>query len=656
MRTSQQLYHQIRWDARFCPTDYRLGVQLRHDGIEEMPLVDFVPQGDIPWHRILYIRGPQGLVWDRRQGLDILNPPEAEQAESLWKLPLQALSWNVCAGKHGMPLEPRWEALSRILDPWPAPLVALQEVGPELAARLPEGPYVWHRGELLVALQRPPRWQREIELGPEKNALLFELGQVRVAVVHLTSNYRAGARGRRAQQWELLHPHLGDGAWLVLGDLNAADDEIERFGGLDLTPHEPSFLGTRAARHQRILAWAGAGGRAQVLPVSGSDHRPLWLELDHAPRLSPASAWVVLPPPALAERIEPWRRQYDPAFGRWPAHLTLLHPAPESPDYQAVARQLADVPRFSLQLSRLRRFSQGLTCWCPDEDEPLRRLRHALGGRGPFQPHLTLGKLEPPEGSWEARFEVHSIAHLRQLNGVFQVQQVVSLRPQHAGYAAVAASCSHPPLVVGSTCWGGAGDLDLVAPSRAWPQNARQVGELWRGPGYDLGRDFRAVLDRDGLMTWLVRQGRWESFCEQWTRLCDWLEKRGLKGQAWGWPGGLAWATLLARWGWEELFEKARLPVLSLAEPTLDLSEHVPAPLADILRVEWASPQPSEYVPGSSWISVDEVPEGESLGLVMDLLCQEKLWVRPIVRSTGCVLEWRGGPTPAEMRARIRRR
>lgn len=657
MRTSQQLYHQIRWDARFCPADYQLGVQLRHDGVEEMPLLEFTPQGDIPWHRILYIRGPQGVVWDRRQGLDILVPPQGDQAEELWKLPFQALTWNVCAGKHGQPLEPRWETLSRMLVPWPAPLVALQEVGPELAARLPPGPYVWHRDELLVALQRPPRWLREIELGPDKNALLFELGHVRVAVVHFTSNFRPGGRARRAEQWQRLRPQLGEGAWLVLGDLNAAEDEVERWTGLDLTPWDPSFLGPRQARYQRILTSPGLGGWAQVLPVEASDHRPLWLELDHPQPKSHSSAWVILAPPQLAERVEPWRRQHDPAWGRWPAHLTLLHPAPEQPDYQAVALQLADTARFRLRLSRLERFSQGLVCWCPDpaHDDPLRRLRHALGGRGPYQPHLTLGKMSLPEGRWEAEFFVDSIAHLKQRDGVFQLERVVSLCPPHPLYGALSGRCGRPPLVVGSSCWGGGGDLDLVTPSQAWPEDARRVDGMWRGPGYDLGGDLRAAHDRDGLMSWLVRQGRWEKFAEEWSRLRHWLDLRGLKGQCWGWPGGLAWATLLARWGWDQFFQKARLPVWTLAEPELNLSEHVPRELGAILQAEWTAPSHQKYEPQGSWLAVDDVPEGEALGLVVDLIRQQGLWVRPIVRASGCLLEWRGGLTPAEMQQRIRR-
>lgn len=152
-------------------------------------------------------------------------------------------------------------------------------------------------------------------------------------------------------------------------------------------------------------------------------------------------------------------------------------------------------------------------------------------------------------------------------------------------------------------------------------------------------------------MTWLVQHGRWEKFLEEWPLLADWLEKRGLKGQSWGWPGGLAWATLLARFGFGEMFAKSGLPILTLTDPCLDLTEHMPRELAEILRGELSSPQYDEYVPQGRWIRLDEVPQGMGLGLVVDLIRQRGLWVRPVVRSTCCLLEWKGGPTSAEMLA-----
>jgi len=672
MRTSQELYHQIRWDPRFRPADYRLGVQLRGGRIEEMPMLAFEPGGDIPWHRILYIRGPQVIEWDRRDGRDLLTPPAAVVEDGAW--PLSVFSWNLCAGSRGLPRQERWEHIAHHLDPWPAEVVALQEVGDEAAALLPSGPWVWRAGELLLALAGPPRSLATVELSEGKPAMVADLGRLRVAVVHFTSDFRGDGRLQRRAQWEQLRPHLGEGAWLVAGDFNATDQELSDWeghaggpAGVDLTPPEPSFdpgvnpwarrttRTGKAGRYQRFLASPGLWGRAVCLPARASDHDPLLLELEPRPGLTHASAWAIVPPLEVRQRADLVRAQHDPAYGRWPAHLNLLYPAPAEPDYRAVSRWLAEVERFRLRLEGLGRFSQGTLFWRAESSESLTRLRQRLGvpASEPFQPHLTLAKnlKGDPVGVWRAEFEVSHLVHLRQEKGVYGVAQAIPLRPPHRLYAAVAGCCGRPPAVVGSTCWGGEGDLDLVSFARAWPSGARRVGQMWRGQGYDLSLDERAVVDRDALCTLLAREDRWEGFAEEWRRLAQWLDLRGLKGQAWGWPGGLAWATLLAR----HQLDRAYLPVESPGQPPLDLTEHVPPELAEILRKECALRALERYLPSGAYLHLRD-REGQGLGLVMDLLRQRRLWVRPVVRGEDCWLEWRGDATREEVAGMARAR
>jgi tRNA-splicing ligase RtcB (3'-phosphate/5'-hydroxy nucleic acid ligase) len=88
LRTSQDVYNQIRWDDRLDPSIFVIGYQTRFDGEREIFLNAFTPGGEIPWYRILYIREADEVQWDRRSKLDkLLNharerPFEPEHPES----------------------------------------------------------------------------------------------------------------------------------------------------------------------------------------------------------------------------------------------------------------------------------------------------------------------------------------------------------------------------------------------------------------------------------------------------------------------------------------------------------------------------------------------------------------------------------------------
>lgn len=679
MRTSEQIFHQIRWDPRFTAAHYFLGIHIRGGQSKEIPLLSFQPGGDIPWHRIHWIRGPRGIVWDRHQGIDELRP---ESEPSTWSWPLSIFSWNCCASAHGLPLRPRLLGLQAALHPAPADLVALQEVGEELARHLPQGPYCYRSGDLYLALQHPPQRLLEIPLSQGKTALLADLGCLRVANLHLTSDYRPGGERKRRAQWEELRPHLGPGPWLVVGDFNASDEEVCEWG-IDLTPPQPSFDPSQnpwarqtsrsgvSARYQRVLS-QGLSGRVEVTALGLSDHEPLQGRLTLAPALSTTSAWAVLPPPRLTPQIDSIRRQHDPAFSRWMPHINLWYPAPDDPDYDEIRQNLASSPQFALRLASLQRFPQGVLYWGPDATgiQDLREIRRRLGGIGAYQPHLTLAQSRVdfrPEGCWDCTFEVDHVVHLRRHNGRMEIAQAIPLRPRHPLYASLQAPGGPDPVVVGSSCFLEGTDLDAVTRKAVAPPQARRVGHLWRGPGYDLHQTqsdpphpqdpaWRAVLDRDALWTWLARQRRLPAFREELQQLHRWLNQRGIKGQAWGWPGGLAWAVLLAVWGWGHFREKAALwdfqlalepPLppsrhpMSIWSPSLPLSNltaHVPQEFLPWLREEFQGNPPA----WSHFLEIQGDPQGAGLGLVIDFHRQLGLAVRPWVRDSICTLCWQG--------------
>ena len=77
MQTSEGLYHRVRWDARFDPARFVLGVTQRGAEPKRVPLTSFVPGGEIPWHRVLFFEADGEVVWDRRTGVDRIDLTEA---------------------------------------------------------------------------------------------------------------------------------------------------------------------------------------------------------------------------------------------------------------------------------------------------------------------------------------------------------------------------------------------------------------------------------------------------------------------------------------------------------------------------------------------------------------------------------------------------
>jgi poly(A) polymerase len=72
-RTSREVYHRIRWDPRLDAREFVIGYDAHSEEMEEMPFEAFVPDGEIPWHRVWYFRRGPEVVWDRRKRIDTLN-------------------------------------------------------------------------------------------------------------------------------------------------------------------------------------------------------------------------------------------------------------------------------------------------------------------------------------------------------------------------------------------------------------------------------------------------------------------------------------------------------------------------------------------------------------------------------------------------------
>ncbi|WP_217185355.1 RNA repair domain-containing protein [Streptomyces sp. AC495_CC817] len=283
MRTSEEIYHRVRWDARFDPARFVLGVLQRNAAPKRVPLPAFVPGGEIPWHRVLFFEADGELVWDRATGTDRIDATDAGRVREarLLRAPfftartphawdgeawapatrspggaspsspgfggVRVLTWNTLWDRYDADLidsARRRPLLLRALREADVDVIALQEVEAELLAMLVREPWVrdgWTLGTdprgrdvdacgLLLLSRLPVREAAFHTLGPHKavTAVVVEAGArpLVVAATHLSSDHSTDGAGRRVAELARLSEGFAtlDADLLLLGDFNDGGD------------------------------------------------------------------------------------------------------------------------------------------------------------------------------------------------------------------------------------------------------------------------------------------------------------------------------------------------------------------------------------------------------------------------------------------------
>ncbi|UGQ12632.1 RNA repair domain-containing protein [Yinghuangia sp. ASG 101] len=330
MRTSEEVYHRVRWDPRFDPARFVLGVTRRGTTPKRVPLPSFVPGGEIPWHRIVFIEADGELVWDRATGVDRVGASQAgrvrdprllrapyftartpfawDPAAAAWRPApgddsafgpaspvLRVLTWNTLWDRYDsdrIDTDRRRPLLIAALEAESADVIALQEVEPALLTRLlrtdwVRAGYTLHTdpssGDIadngLALLSRLPVRESAVHaFGPHKAVVAATVrtasGPLVVATTHLTSDHADRGPARREAELADLAEGLAalDGDVVLVGDFNTGDDAAD--GG------PAAVLGMRDAwtdvhgPHDRTPTFdPGANPLAAVSSLSGRASR-----------------------------------------------------------------------------------------------------------------------------------------------------------------------------------------------------------------------------------------------------------------------------------------------------------------------------------------------------------------------------------------------
>ncbi|MER5567979.1 poly(A) polymerase [Streptomyces goshikiensis] len=316
MRTSEELYHQVRWDPRFDPARFVFGLLQRGAAPKRVPLPSFVPGGDIPWHRVLFAEADGELVWDRATGLDLVDTTRAGRvrAARLLRSPFFTArtphAWDPAGGGAWRPSEPgpaaRPPARIRVLtwntlwDRYDAPLIstarrrplllaelaradadviALQEVEPALLDLLLAAPWVRAGYTLgtdpggrdvadsgLLLLSRLPVREAGLHMLRRHKAVAAvtvdgAAGPLVVAATHLTSDHTEGGAARRDAELAAIAEGFGG----IEADLALVGDFNDGRGGAE---------GPAAALGMRD-AWSDVHGAADGTPTFDPAANPL---------------------------------------------------------------------------------------------------------------------------------------------------------------------------------------------------------------------------------------------------------------------------------------------------------------------------------------------------------------------------------------------
>lgn len=381
--TSIEVYNQIRTDNRL---QAHLGVITYYDNIKKKYINVSVPKfvpiskgGDIPWHRVWYIKYNGKIVWDRKERICVIK----QICSTITYLPLcfSILTFNVMNEKHiqdKSEITRATQILSYILN-CNADIICLQEVCPKLLDMLQTNasntyPSIVSTDLLddnIVFLSKYTiLFSDSIQLGKHKESLVVTLEdeishlKVNIVGIHFTSDHQNNANVKRAEQLQKIITHLQEKTYLwvqaciIVGDFNGEPEIIiptqlvsidEQYVTYDPINNYYAKMMSKSKLDRcldRVLYTSKYirldhynVDKMQVL----SDHYPLYLKFhlieelgEQAVSLSKDlniksyqcttnTALVIIVPVSEWSKINPIRERYDPAFERWMPHITLAH-------------------------------------------------------------------------------------------------------------------------------------------------------------------------------------------------------------------------------------------------------------------------------------------------------------------------------------------
>ncbi len=399
LRSSEDVYHRLKWSGEFPLDRIRIGYEDRHSGTMEMELTEFYPGGRIPWSRVWYFVLDGERIWDRATRKDRVFGSGESKPEEIWRE--NESPTDPEAGGDNYKVE--WLRWMVVEENAPAPADAASlvlKMDFVVAAGSPPswlpalaGWYRWDAPEgagTVYSPFAPSQIQREDHLGLRfsfnAQPFQFHLGP---SLASDMPSVAIHSQPLETDLWERLQPD---------------------------TPHPDTPHIAFASPHAQLVPWQ-AESPSQGILVATFLLNPSYRHLAEAP-ITHRSALAYVPPPHLWGPIQSIRRDIDPDFSRWMPHINLLYGFIPDALFPAAAAALSlafsEEASFSLEISGIGHFEQRrktVLWWKPDAHatDRFRQLQEICqevfpqcteqDRHGDFQPHLTIAKIP---GQWNA--------------------------------------------------------------------------------------------------------------------------------------------------------------------------------------------------------------------------------------------------------------
>ncbi len=270
----QRVYHQLRWDPRFDADACEIVLADRPAGTKVIAFRDFLPNGPIPWHRIIGFRYRGEVLWDRASRVDrrdealhggLGRAGESVAVEALERREVEVVpptgpsstlttsptivTWNVLSEAWDSELldhPARWRRLlDETLKQAPDVVVFTEAtdtffaiVMADAALRSAFTVVASEHSDVVMLSRAQPNHSAALEFAPGREALVCWFDDLVVAGLHLPSDREASRRAERERDLvRLSQTLLGSHSLVIAGDFNAQDDELDalvtRLHGLD---------------------------------------------------------------------------------------------------------------------------------------------------------------------------------------------------------------------------------------------------------------------------------------------------------------------------------------------------------------------------------------------------------------------------------------
>lgn len=270
----QRVYHQLRWDPRFDADACEIVLADRPAGTKVIAFRDFLPNGPIPWHRIIGFRYRGEMLWDRATRVDrrddalhgglgrsgesvsveALERHEVEVVPSLGPAtPLTSsptvVTWNVLSDAWDGELldhPARWRRLiDETLATQPDLVVFTEATDTFFSVLMAEATVrnsftviSSEHSDVVLLSRAQPSQTAALEFAPGREAVVCWFDDLVIAGLHLPSDRETSRRAERERDLvRLSQTLLGSHSLVIAGDFNAQDDELDalvtRLHGLD---------------------------------------------------------------------------------------------------------------------------------------------------------------------------------------------------------------------------------------------------------------------------------------------------------------------------------------------------------------------------------------------------------------------------------------